>query len=66
MPPDGSDPGLLQSIVSAEPEYTEGQIRDRRRSALGRVGRWETLLIGGVLIALVSVFFGNIIWRALA
>ncbi len=66
MPPDGSDPGLVQNVISAEPEYTKGQIRDRRRSALGRFGRWETVLVVGVLVALLSVFFGSIIWRTLA
>jgi hypothetical protein len=61
---EGIEPDRVGQIHASQPEYTEGQVRDRRASTRPLL-RWEVVLIVAGLAALALVFFGSIAWRAL-
>lgn len=58
----GTDPERVALVHASQPEYTEGQVRDRRASTRALL-RWETILILAGVGALVAVFLGSIAWR---
>lgn len=60
----GIEPDRVGQIHASQPEYTEGQVRDRRASTRPLI-RWETVLILVGVGALVAVFVGSIDWRIL-
>lgn len=60
----GIEPDRVGQIHASQPEYTEGQVRDRRASTRPLI-RWETVLILVGVGALVAVFVGSIAWRIL-
>ncbi len=56
------NPFQIGERAATQPEYTEGQVRDRRASARPLLP-WETLAILAALGALVLFFLGSIAWR---
>ncbi|MBE0609188.1 MAG: hypothetical protein IH609_07405 [Dehalococcoidia bacterium] len=57
-----TDPERVAQVHASQPEYTEGQVRDRRASTRPLL-HWETILILAGVGALVAVFAGSIAWR---